>query len=941
MKKIFLALSLLLSLFVSAKSGILRGKITDAQTGEELIGATVIIAGTYLGTSADLDGEYTIDGLHPGRYHVVCQYVSYQKNHFDIVISDGKVTVKDIQLLPVSMGLQQVEIVAKASRKTEAALLTIQKKSSNVIEGLSAQQIARSGDGDAAGALKRVTGINVEGGRYVYVRGLSDRYSKTTLNKADIPGLDPNKNTVQMDIFPTSLIENIIIYKTFSPNLSGDFTGGLINIETRDFPETFTLSTTVSLGYNTNASFNSNFLGYKGSATDFLGFDNGFRSIPSMAQGKLPQYPNNKPGLTAVAEQFNKIMSPVSMPSSLNGSASFAIGNQKLIGKKKKQILGILFGLSYKKEDSFYKNGIKGRYKLGGSADSVLITEHKYQDEKGVAEYLWGALFNLSYKPSRNHKISLNIFKNQSGTSTARYLFGKKPSDDASLYVETRTLAWQERSLNTAMLKGEHYFENVSKLKVDWIGSVASSYQNEPDMRFFTNSYFPENEGKYRYSIQASIYQLPARYYRLLKEINYHFKADFTLNLSQNRQGAKLKFGGAYALKKRDFSEKRLDYRFQFSQYTYNGDVSAFLSNENIGTHFSGYNPMTGSNFGIYIQGNAGDDLKNSYDANQTVGAAYAMVDAAIGEKLRLIAGARFEHAVIHSASKDSTLQAGYLNNKDLLPALNLTYALTDKMNVRLNMSRTLARPNFRELAPYASFDFAGGEVYVGNHNLKRTRIDNLDLRWAYYFQPDELLTLGGFYKKFKNPIELIDNPRAQNTELSWGNVDVALVYGIELDFRKKLDFWRFTKNFKFGVNFTYVRSEVAIDSLELVAIRATNLRAQKTRAMSGQSPYILNSFLSYSNANSGLEAHLAYNVTGPRIVIVVKGGTPNIKAQPLHSLNFNIKKRIGEKLSVGFSAKNLLNAKYKETYTFKGREYIYRQYQTGITFEAGFSYKF
>ena len=216
------------------------------------------------------------------------------------------------------MGLEEVVISAKAVTRSETAMLSIQKKSANVVDGLSFQQLKKAGDSDAAGALKRVSGINVEGGKYVFVRGLSDRYSKTTLNTADIPGLDPNRNTVQMDIFPTNLIENIIVYKSYSPNLPADFTGGLIDIVTLDFPESFTLSFSVKAGINTQASLNNNFLSYEGSATDIFEYDNGYRNIPTDASVDIPVYPEQKQNLTNITSSFNKTMAPTALPSSIN-----------------------------------------------------------------------------------------------------------------------------------------------------------------------------------------------------------------------------------------------------------------------------------------------------------------------------------------------------------------------------------------------------------------------------------------------------------------------------------------------------------------------------------------------------------------------------------------------------------------------------------------------
>ena len=931
-------LLLFISVYSTAQTGTLRGKIIDGDTGEELIGATVMIIGTSIGSASDLDGNFTISNLDPGTYSFTCQFISFEPVTIqDIEIRADEVTIQNFTISSVSMGLEEVVISAKAVTRSETAMLTIQKKSANVVDGLSAQQMKRTGDSDAAGALKRVSGINVEGGKYVYVRGLSDRYSKTTLNTADIPGLDPNRNTVQMDIFPTNLIENMVVYKTYSPNLPADFTGGLIDIVTLDFPEDFTLGFSVSAGINTQASFNNNFLTYKGSSTDFLGYDDGLRNIPQSASGDIPVYPAEKQNLTDITSSFNKVMSPTKIPSAMNSSYSFSVGNQHQFGKN---ALGYVFGLSYKYEEEYYDNGIFGSYKLGGSEDDRLITQYEYQSAQGTKQYLWGALGNISYKIGLKHKLSLNIFKNQSGTSQARYMIGVKPSDDIdNLLIETRRLSWLQRGFISSQLRGEHFFENVSNLKINWIGSVTKSKQDEPDMRFFTNSYYPDNEGKYEYAIEPSIYKVPARYYRNMTEDNLNFKLDASLDLGQEENAPKLQFGGAYSYKERDFNETRVDYKFQFSPNTYNGNVEDYLADENIGSNYSEYNPVTGSNFGLYIQGNPGDDLKNSYTADQSIAAGFLMIDAKLFKKLRVVTGLRYEQTVINSASKDSTLEAGYLNNNDILPALNLTWFANDKMNIRLNISRTIARPNFRELAPYASENYADGRVYVGNANLKRSLIDNLDLKYEYFISPSEIASFGVFAKRFRDPIEIVDNPKAQNPELTWENMDQAMVYGIEIDFRKKLDFVDALRHFKVGVNFTYVYSEVSIDSLELVAIRATDPGASDIRPMQGQSPYIINGLLGYSNPDIGLDINAVYNIAGPKLIINVKGGTPDIYQQPFGSLNLVATKKISKKWIASFKATNLLNPDYKQTYTYKGEEYISLQYTRGRTFELGIRY--
>ncbi|NQU33403.1 MAG: TonB-dependent receptor [Bacteroidetes bacterium] len=929
----------IISLLIVAQSGTLRGKIIDGETGEELIGATVMIMGTSIGAASDLDGNYTVINLEPGTYDFTCQFISYDATTIkEIVIKEDEVTLQNFSLGSVSMGLDEVVISAKAVTRSETAMLSIQKKSANVVDGLSSQQMKRAGDSDAAGALKRVSGINIEGGKYVFVRGLSDRYSKTTLNGADIPGLDPNKNTVQMDIFPTNLIENMIVYKSYTPNLPADFTGGLIDIVTLDFPETFTLSFSVKAGYNSQASFNSNFLSYEGSGTDLFGYDNGLRDIPSDATGEIPVYPSDKQGLTNITSSFNKVMAPTTLPSSMNSSYSFSVGNQYAVGKNS---IGYVVGLSYKYEEEYYDNATYGSYKLGGAEDEKLITQYKYKATQGQKESLWGALANISYKIGLNHKISFNVFKNQSGKSQALYTIGPKPSDEiGSLLIESRKLLWLQRGFTSGQLRGEHYFEKASKLKVTWIGSYTKSKQDEPDMRFFKNSYYPDNEEKYTYAIEPSIYKVPARFYRNMKEDNLNIKVNAAFDLGKSENAPKLQFGSAYSYKTRDFDEKRVDYKFQFASNTYNGNVTDFLSDDNIGLNYPGYNPNTGSNFGLYIQGNPGDDIKNSYTANQSIIAGYTMIDANLSDKFRVVTGIRYEQTVINSASKDSTSAKGYLNNSDFLPALNLTWFANNKMNVRLNISRTLARPSFRELAPYASEDYVRNETEVGNPNLKRSLIDNLDLKYEYYITASEIASFGLFAKRFTDPIEVVENTKAVNSEISWDNMDQALVYGFELDIRKNLDFIKPLRHFKFGINFTYVYSEVGIDSVELSAIRATDPSAKDTRPMQGQSPYILNASFGYQNRDIGLDINTVYNVTGPKLIINVKGGTPDIYQQPFNSLNLVASKTISSQFIMSFKATNLLNPAFREIYTFNDQEYISREYTLGRVFEIGIKYQ-
>jgi TonB-dependent receptor len=933
MKREFLiTLFVLLMSSAFSQQATLRGKITDAETGEELIGATVMIVGTTHGAAADLDGSYSLNGIEAGSYSIKCQYISYESQIIENVeLKAGEVKLIDFQLKTVGIGLTEVVVAAKAIRKTDAALLAVQRKASQVVDGVSSQMMTRSGDNTAAAAIKRVTGITIKDGKYVYVRGLGDRYTVASLNGAELPGLDPNKNAVQMDLFPSNLLDNMMIYKTFSADLPANFAGGYINIETKDFPETFTLSFATTLGVNTQSSFNSNYLTYEGGSLDFLGFDDGTRALPAVASGDLRKL--DKQELTNATMSLNKVMSPVKGQSFMNQRYSFSVGNQLDVFKKP---LGFIAGFSYSNSYDFYDGGKKGLYKLLGANEETLNPEQNYSDTKGSNTILWGALLNTSYKFGQNHKLSLNLMHNQNGVSSARYMIGEKLSDEIGMFVETRTLQYLQRSLSSAQLKGEHYFPSLFDSKLDWFLTNTISKQDEPDMRFFTNSYYPAlGGGTYAYTIEPSKYKLPARYFRNMAQQNLDFSANLKIPYKIKDNVSELKMGARAIYKYRQFRENRIDYGFNSSGSLYNNDVEAYFADKNIGLNYQ--NAADGNPFGLFIQNSIKTNNINSYNAEQLVYAAYATTKANFG-KIDIVAGTRFEYTGIRTKSLDLDQETALVVEYDFLPALSAIWHASEKLNLRLGYGRTLARPTFRELAPYASQNFQGGETYVGNPDLERSLADNIDLRAEYFLSPSELFSISAFYKKFTNPIEMVDNPIAVNPEISWQNTPKAELIGVELDARKKLDFIPALKNVSLGGNFTYVYSYVFIDAAELELIRASDPKHDDKRVMYGQSPYTVNAYLNYQNDN-GWNGNISYNVSGPRLDLVVKGGTPDVFESPRPLLNIRLGKSINDKWSFSLSASNLLNSDYKKIYTYKGVEYMYSTYRTGSSFSIGLKY--
>ncbi|TAF33929.1 MAG: TonB-dependent receptor [Cytophagales bacterium] len=957
MKTIFRASSLLHILFTIAllfgfswsalaQKGFVRGIITDATDGEALIGATVRVAGTGTGTIADLDGKYSLE-LVEGTYALEISYTGYTMQPFaDIQVKKGTVVELNAALFSQT---EEVVVEGKRERSSESALIIEQKKSAIIQDGISSQQFSNIGSSDAADAARRVTSVTLEGGKYVYVRGLGDRYSKTTLNSAEIPGLDPNRNTVQMDLFPSNMIDNLVVYKTYSPDLPASFTGGAVNITTKDFPTRFTFQLSNSFAYNTQASLNANFLSYQGGKYDWLGVDDGTRAIPSQVLNGFPTFAETKDNpalaqeLDEATKSFSSDMEARNKRSFLDHSHSVSVGNQfQLFGKT----FGYVAALSYQRSFNYYNDGFTGRYTLAGNANLATGLTPRYElgnselytgiNERGSESILRGAIMNISAKLNARNKLSLNIINNHSGDKVAGILEGV--FDDAGSAIDPNTryrtsfLQFTERGLTSAQLKGTHVLGG-RKVEIDWIASGTISKQNEPDLRFFTSDYTIIG-GEKVHRVQSALYPVPSRYFRDMTESNIDIKANLTIPYKFKGRDSKLKFGSSYVFKDRDFNEKRFDYVNSQNDTKFTGNPNDYISRSNLGIR-------SGDAInGIYLRDNT--QRTNSYVGTESVLGVYALTDMQLLTKLRVLAGVRMEQTNIEVISDNPSRLKGLLDNTDFLPALNATYQHTDKTNFRMAYGRTLARPVFRELAPFPTFDFIGDFILVGNPDLQRTLVDNFDLRWETYPRPSELITVSAFYKNFQNPVERVINPQATNLEMIFRNVEKATVYGVEVEVRKNLDFIKALKYLTVSGNVSLIRSIINIDPQELISIRATDPDRAATRAMYGQSPYMINASINYDNTEAGKKyarsINLSYNVFGERLAVVSANGTPNVFEKPRPSLDLSVSQRRG-RLKATLRARNLLDPEQKMTQELKGKEYIFNTYRLGRSFSFGVTY--
>lgn len=934
-------------------AGKVVGKVVDSESGEGLIGVNVYFDGSTLGAATDVDGTFFIENVPAGNYTLIVQMISYGTLRVtDVKIEAGKVRKMELILKPEALTTDEVVVEAKMVQDNEASLLKMRQKSLSVSDAISAEAISRSGSSDAADAMKKVTGASVVDGKYVYIRGLGERYSSTQLNGAELPSSDPGKKAFQFDLLPSNFLDNIVTIKSFTPDKPGNFSGGIVDISTKTFPEDLTIKLNTSSAYSSNASLNNNFLTYHGGAKDWLGYDDGIRSIPSTLtdlnihiwdEGEARWDEQKAQELDRVSKSFNSVMSVARKSVPVNQNYAFSIGNRINVGSTSS--VGYLASMTYGHSFNYYDDGQVGRYTLNKGSITSLNPQLLLNDAKGTEEANWGGLATFSFNFNPAHEIGGNVFYSRSGIATTRYQEGSWPqefSDENTVYVN-RVLGYKERELRSYQLNGKHHFSSIFNLSMDWTAAFAKTLQNEPDLRLITDIEFRRPSGT-QYSIVSSNFDNPSRYYRNLVDNGNTYNLNFSLPFNQwSNLGSKFKFGGSYQKKDRVFTERIFSYRADnqlFNQL--NGNVEKFFSPENSGIKGIGKDRFGREfyEFGNLIYDNS--KARNNYGGNQDIQAIYGMVELPLSRDLRFIGGLRYETTDLNMESDDFSLENGQINENDLLHSVNLIYAMKDNMNLRTAVTRTLARPNFREIAPFSAKEFVNDVEVKGNPELQRTLIDNYDLRWEYFLRPGEILAVSGFYKNLSNPIEFAYafNSTKSNPIITYTNVNKAKLYGLELEARMSLEhFYTKFRNFSFGSNLSLVHSRVDIAGEELAARQGIDPNVKTTRVLQGQSNYVLNVDFSYTNPKWGTTAGLNFNTFGERLSKVSANITPDVYEQPQSMLDFIVSQKIYRRFGLKFAAKNLLNSKYKESYRFEGRDYIFLQYRTGRLFSVGASY--
>lgn len=940
--------------FAYAQTGTIRGTIYEESTGEPLFGVSVLVRETSTGAVTDFDGKFEIK-VAPGTYTLQISYISYSTVELtSVVVEDGKVAViSDILMKEEASELETVTIAASAIRTTESAMMSVKRNSPNVLDGITASTFRQIGDGDAASAVKRVTGVSVEGGKYVYVRGLGDRYTKTVLNGMDVPGLDPDRNTIQMDIFPTNVIDNIVVAKSFTAELPADFTGGVVDIETKDFPEEKTFRVSVSGGVNPSMHFNSNYLTYEGSKTDFLGFDNGARAIPTGGSTTVPQYgevvgnPNGAKGqeYQSILGGFNKTLGASTKTSPMDFGFGISFGNQIA---RPKVTWGYNAALTYKNETEFYQNA---QYNLFAkpieSSEFELSALERQSGNYGVNNVLLGGLAGIALKTNAS-KYKLNFIHLQNGESKAGTFDFVNTNLGANFEAKQYNLEYSQRTLSSILLAGSHFFDGTN-WEVNWRLAPTRSVIEDPDVRF-TRFRQPTN------TISTEV-GLPVRIWRFLEEYNVNGKVDLTRNLKSFGRDSKLRFGGAYTFKYRDFEIQ--SFQFVTGNTVLDGNPNTILNQENL---FSAENRN-----GVRYNPDFIPINPNQYQGFVTNFAGYTSFESNPAKNLKAILGLRVEQFNQYYTGTNQTGTINYdlvemLDDLDFFPTLNLVYGLKENQNLRFSASRTIARPSFKELSYAEILDPITGRTFIGgmykettnggqdvlwDGNLVSTRINNFDLRWEVFQNRSEMVSFSAFYKTFEKPIEIVQF-LADPGSFQPRNVGNGTVAGVEVEFRKSLKFIAPSlENILWTTNVTVTKSQIAMSESELKSRQLTAREGQeigRTRDMAGQAPYLINTGFAYNNFSNGWEAGIFYNVQGATLNYVGFGNRTDTYSVPFHALNLNVNKTFGadERIRLNFGVQNMLNDKKEFVFTsFGAQDQIFSSLAPGVKVNFGASFAF
>ena len=918
----FSILLLMFSLVADAQSkGSIIGTVIDKSTGETLPGASVFIEGTTLGTMTDLDGKFRLGNLDAGNYKVVCSMVSFSKKILTgVEVSNGNSTTVNIVLEGVKTDLKEVIIEAEAKRESVNALYLQQKNAASVSDGISAETIKKTPDRTTSDVLRRISGASIQDNKFVIIRGLNDRYNAAYINGAPLPSSESDRKAFSFDIFPANMLDNIVINKTATPDMPSEFAGGIIQINTKSIPEENFQSFSISSGYNSMTTGKTK-LSYTGGKLDWLGIDDGTRALPAAipSQKDFPTLPSEQAEL---GKNFTNNWGVTSSNFAPNLNMQYSLGHT--FRRKEKDLLGLVVAASYQRINNYLITDRKG-YTSSSNLDVPTQIDFSYTDNSYATQTLAGLLANMTLKANINNTISFkNLLSINADDRVIRREGTPTPLESNPLLIRSTAQWFTSNRIYTGQLIGEHLIGST-KLKVNWVSSYSAIQRSIPNLRRNIYSRYDHFNDPSDPNLRDTIYTANisksgvgsdyggGMFFSESKEQVYSIKADvsYPIEITDYLKN-ELKLGGYFQQRDRDFAARQLGY----TQYSTLGGGSGSIHFKDSLNYLPEDQIFAPQNMGLIAPGVGGFKLKDatkntdSYTAGSRLISSYIMINTRYKNWFRLIWGARLESFnQLLSSTLDNNSQLEINTQKvDVLPSANAVFSLNEKQNIRASYSQTLNRPEFRELAPFAFFDFNTQFVYSGNDTLKRALIHNYDIRYEIYPGRGQLVSITGFYKSFINPIEQISRADVVN-EVSYKNVEKANNYGVEFEFRtilgdllKKSD-THFLNDLTLYSNCAFIKSKVNVSNI-VGSI-------SDYRSLQGQSPYVFNAGILYANKDNGFSFSAAINRVGSRIAIVGNINEPDIFENGRTVLDIQLGKTLmKQKLEIKFFVRDGLSQK-------------------------------
>ncbi|MBV5314727.1 MAG: TonB-dependent receptor [Prolixibacteraceae bacterium] len=919
LKQILLvAVWMIVGITAIAQTGVIKGTVTDANTKETLIGATVALQGTTNGAITDFDGNFRIEKVTAGSYNLVISYISYDNQIVRVEVTSATESALTIELKPASVDIEEVKVVAKRRDNTDVSMLSSLKSGSLIVSGITAQQISKSQDKDAAEVIRRVPGITITDGRFVIVRGLIERYNSVMLNGATAPSFEADKRAFSFDAIPSGMINNILIYKSPAPELPADFAGAAINVETKSVADENSLIISYGTKYVENTTFNNDFQTYKGGKTDWLGFSDKTRDIPSIVPSSnefvdlynfdSSNYFQKTEKLNAIAKSFSNNWTTSNRSPLPDQNLSIALQRRFVLGKIS---IGNITALNFSSTSDLL-NINRLEYQNYSEEQNLVNKNFDYKDNRYKESAKLGLIHNWNILYGKNQKLEFRNFINQMGNKTTNIRNGVNYYNVETLRLFD--LKYETRFVYSGQLAGEQKFNN-DLTKINWMAGYGYTKNDQPDNRRLT-FVLNDNEQSERYNQYYLDLQnepnayMGGRMWLNMNEKVYDLKADLDhqFNFLGSENLWTLKFGFLYEKKSRAFRNRQIGVvsRSQAPEDIIYQPVSQVFDLNNF--YFDQTAPYNQHGFSYKDNTNA----KNSYDAHDELMAGYVGLKIPVTSKISLYGGVRVEKfdrliAALQEKTESAATNLDIISDTiNFFPSVNLTYNINEKNLLRASYGKTINRPEFREMSNFAYEDFEMAAIIHGNDTLTSAYIDNYDLRYEWYPSSGEIVSVAAFYKNFTNPIEAFLIYAGTGYDYKPHNTEKGYSMGLELDVRKQLlefenstGFLRNLKDLTLIFNTSLIKSEINTEKL--------GFARDKKRIMQGQSPYIINLGMNYQKQESNLSVGLNYNRIGKRIAYVGTPTNPHTWELPRNSLDLTIEKGIGKRISIKAGVKDIL----------------------------------